>query len=362
MDKSLASFIDHARTKGMDHQTIRMLLLSAGWKEKDVAQALTEQTLEMAVPLPPDSGGAREAFFHLLTFVGFYTTAVSLIILFFSYINRLFPDPAMGEYYSSNADLSGIRWSLAAVIVAFPLFYLLSRFLLKDMRVHPEKSVSGIRRWLTYLTLFVAATAIMGDVITLVFYLLEGELSLRFILKVLAVLVIAGTSFAYYFLSLRLPVAAPETKALQRGFGWFSIALVAVAVVWGIWIVGSPMTERGLKFDDRRTEDLRAIQGEIERITLGKTIGLPVTERKMEQPLPATLQDVKDRAVYEAVDIVDPETGAPYTYKVISASRFSLCAVFNGVRDERYDVYWNHGNGEHCYEYDVLGDPPTGSL
>jgi len=33
MDEKLIRFVDHARDKGMDHATIRHLLLSAGWKE-----------------------------------------------------------------------------------------------------------------------------------------------------------------------------------------------------------------------------------------------------------------------------------------------------------------------------------------
>jgi hypothetical protein len=56
----LATFIDHARGKDMDHATIRMLLLSAGWKERDVAPVLSAQALEHPVPTPPDVGGARE--------------------------------------------------------------------------------------------------------------------------------------------------------------------------------------------------------------------------------------------------------------------------------------------------------------
>jgi hypothetical protein len=89
---SLDAFIAHARSKDMDHATIRLLLLAAGWKERDVAQALAAQGLDMPVPVPPDSGGAREAFLHLLAFSSLYTTVISLIVLFFTYINRLFPD------------------------------------------------------------------------------------------------------------------------------------------------------------------------------------------------------------------------------------------------------------------------------
>ena len=203
MDSRLQDFIAHARSKGMDHATIRMLLLSSGWKEKDVAQALTAESLDMAVPMPPDAGGARDAFFHLVMFATLYTSVISTIVLFFTYINRMFPDSAMESPYYFDSQLSTIRWSMAAIIVTFPLFLWMSRLLLKEMERHHEKAWSGVRRWLTYLTLFVAAMALVGDVITLVFNLLEGELSLRFILKVLVVFVIAGLTFTYYLLSIR---------------------------------------------------------------------------------------------------------------------------------------------------------------
>lgn len=206
--KALDQFIAHARSKGMDHTTIRMLLLSAGWKEKDIAEAMTAEGLGMPIPIPPDRGGARDSFFHLLTFAGLYTTVISLSILFFNYVNYHFPDPATEPFYRDpDTYLSPIRWSIAAIIVAFPLYLALSRYLLREMRDHPEKATSGVRRWLTYITLFIAALAIMGDVITLVFNLLEGELSVRFILKVLVVFILAGVTFVYYFLSMR---SSPE--------------------------------------------------------------------------------------------------------------------------------------------------------
>jgi hypothetical protein len=51
---------------------------------------------------------------------------------------------------------------------------------------------------LTYLTLSVASGILIGDFITLVYYLLSGELTIRFILKVLTVAAIAGGAFAYH--------------------------------------------------------------------------------------------------------------------------------------------------------------------
>jgi hypothetical protein len=42
-----------------------------------------------------------------------------------------------------------------------------------------------------------------GDVTTLVYSLLSGEATLRFLLKVLVVALIAGTAFIYYLRDLR---------------------------------------------------------------------------------------------------------------------------------------------------------------
>ncbi len=353
MNTSLTDFIAHARKKEMDHQTIRMLLLSAGWKEKDIASALTEQALDMPVPMPTDSGGAREAFFHLLTFASLYASVIALIVLFFTYINRLFPDAALGEgYYQS--DLSSIRWSMAAVIVAFPLFILLSRFLLKEMRTHPERAWSAIRRWLTYLTLFVAAMALLGDVITLVFRLLEGELTVRFLLKVLVVMIAAGMTFTYYFVSLKTSVADPHMKKFHRSFGIAATVIALIAVIWGITLAGSPIEERSRKFDDRRIEDIRAIQSEVLNIVLDKTRYEAIADRVVVNPIPATLEEVAAKATYEKLTILDPETGDPYGYQKVDDSHFRVCAVFNMIRDEQYEIFWNHAAGEKCFEFDVM--------
>jgi hypothetical protein len=204
MQQSALDFITHARGKGMDHATIRVLLLSAGWKEKDVAHALAAEGLDVAVPEPPGGGGAREAFHYLLLFTALYTMAVSLIVLFFQYLDILFPDPAWQRWeYAAEFSRSTIRWSLSALIVSSPLFYWLTFVTTREVRANPDRARSAIRRWLTYLTLFVAAVTAMFDLITLLYYFLQGELTTRIALKVLVLLVIVGIAFVYYLLSLR---------------------------------------------------------------------------------------------------------------------------------------------------------------
>lgn len=211
MDEKLIRFVDHARDKGMDPATIRHLLLSAGWKEKDIAEVFCTRDLELPIPEPTGVGSARDAFFHLLTFTALYTWATSLILLFFTYIDFAFPDPAWRtSYYAMEAALSSIRASLAALIVSFPIFLMLWHFLLREVRRHPEKAKGAIRRWLGYLSLFVGAVTLSADVITLIYYLLEGQLTVRFLLKVTALFLIAGSLVLYLAFTLRSETEAEK--------------------------------------------------------------------------------------------------------------------------------------------------------
>ncbi|MGO9465838.1 MAG: DUF5671 domain-containing protein [Isosphaeraceae bacterium] len=124
--------------------------------------------------------------------------------MFFTYIEFAFPDPATRtRTYALEAALSSIRASLATLIVSYPLFLLVWSFLLREVRMSPEKATSGVRRWLSFLSLFVGAVTILTDVIVVVYYLVEGDLTVRFLLKVVVLLVIAGALSTYLAMVLR---------------------------------------------------------------------------------------------------------------------------------------------------------------
>jgi hypothetical protein len=211
MHENLLRFIEHARQKGMDYTTISLLLRSAGWKDKEIAEALAAHDLTMPVPERAGVGSARDAFFHLLAFTALYAWAISLICLVFTYIEFAFPDPATRtSTYALEASLSSIRASLATLIVSYPLFLLVWGFLLREVRLFPEKAKSGVRRWLSFLSLFVGAVTILTDVIVVVYYLVEGDLTVRFLLKVLALLGITAGLFVYLALVLRSEAEARQ--------------------------------------------------------------------------------------------------------------------------------------------------------
>lgn len=350
----LSAFVEHARERGLDPMAIRMLLLSAGWKERDIAQALSAQALDLPIPAPPDTGGARDAFLHLLAFAAFYTAAVSLILLFFTYIDLVVPDPAFDRPLALDTVKSGIRRAMASLIVAFPLFLWLTRFLVREMRAKPEKAAGGVRRWLTYLTLLLAATTLMCDLIVLVYHLLEGELSLRFLLKVLVIGAVAATAFVYYLLTLRASPESAGTSRLHPGFAALATAFVLGAVVWGAFHIGPPTTRRLQRLDERRVENLQAIQREIEAIVLGNSRLEWPGERRIVHALPRDLRELTRLARSQRPAIQDPETGEAYGYEVLAEDRYRLCADFHTRRDDRREPLWNHPAGRHCFELSVL--------
>jgi hypothetical protein len=204
MADHLAAFVELARQKGMEPATIFLLLKASGWKDREIADVLARRELGAALPERSGVGSARDAFFHLLAFTALYAWVISLIYLLFTYIEFALPDAATRtSSYAIEAAQSGIRASLATLIVAYPLFVIVWWMLLREIRHVPEMAKSGVRRWLSSLSLFVGAVTILGNVIAVVYYLVEGDLTLRFLLKVAVLVAVAGAISAYLALTLR---------------------------------------------------------------------------------------------------------------------------------------------------------------
>lgn len=202
--QELELFVRDALLRGQSKDAIAQALAAAGWSLEQTRGALdayADVAFAVPVPKPRASLSAREAFLYLVLFATLYFAAWNLGSLLFDLINRAWPDPAMQRGY----DYLGrsMRWSTAAVIIAFPVFAFVSRHIAGEIARQPIKRLSPVRRWLTYLTLFVAAAVLIGDMTTLVYNLLGGELSVRFLLKVLVAALIAGSVFGYYLRDLR---------------------------------------------------------------------------------------------------------------------------------------------------------------
>ena len=297
----------------------------------------------------PVKSSPRDVFVYILGTVALYLSAFSAILLLLSYVDILLPDPLRGDYFDPRGE---IRWFLAMLIVIFPVYLWTSRFIRRDVARDPAKGDIRVRKWLIHLTLFLAALLIIGDLVGLIFNFLEGDLTTQFILKVCAVLAVAAAIFWYYLMDLRTK-AAPFT-AQARGIVYGLIACVAVIVVSGFFMAGSPFRQRLVRFDSQKLSHLQDIQWQV------------VNYWQKKQALPAALDDLRDDIAGYAPS-KDPQSGNAYEYRATGALSFELCAEFNlpssggsvGERTTPKPIYgpmgpqaaesWDHEVGRACF-------------
>jgi hypothetical protein len=195
----LAHFVREALALGRTRPEINDALGTAGWSEKERADALSayaDTDFVPPVPRPRPYVSAKDVFLYGLLFVALGVTAVSLNNLIFALVNIWLPES--GNYQSRAWQEDSIRIAVSTLIFSFPLFLWLNHITAKAIGKDAGKRRSAIRKILTYLTLFITALIVLTDLVTLVYYVLSGDTTLRFVLKVLSVGVISGAIFLYY--------------------------------------------------------------------------------------------------------------------------------------------------------------------
>lgn len=279
-----------------------------------------------------------------------YGSVFAFISLVFSYLNYALPDAL--QYYSSDPYSSGVSYEMASLIVLSAIFMVISLVIIRDIKQDPSRGEVWVRRWAIYLTLFIAGATIAGDLITLIMYFFNGDVTLRFALKVLVVLLVAGGGFLHYLADLHHYWSRYPGRALV--VRWASTALIVVTIIAGFFIVGTPWQARLYRYDDQKVSDLQNIQYQV------------VNYYQTKRVLPATLADLTDSLSGYAVPS-DPQTKVAYEYTATGALAFEFCATFNapartqGTRAMMaYESYptkkpgmtaetWAHGAGRTCF-------------
>lgn len=215
-------FIERARDRGATDEFISQLLRQFGWPQRDIERAffqVYERLTGYPIPTPPSGGGesAKDAFSYLLSFAMLGLWAFSLGEIAFIAINRLVPDATQTSYGTVSYELA---FSLARLIVAYPVYLWVMRYLNRELARYREKHFSGVRKWLTYLTLLIVVLIGVGTLIAFLTSFLRGELTPRFVLKAAVVLVIDGGILSYYLNWLqRIPARMSPRPNAVAGVG-----------------------------------------------------------------------------------------------------------------------------------------------
>lgn len=300
----------------------------------------------------------RDVVLHLFAMVTLYWSAITFITLCWQYVDYFFPD--LLNYGYNNAG--SIRFAVSSLVIVFPLYMLSSWILGKIYRQEPVVRDSKTRKWLIYLTLFIAALIIIGDLIFVINAFLGGAVAASFILKALSILVVAAVIFGYYLDDVRRSVASDLAKYVA----WITSAIVLAAIVGAFFIVGTPMQARLAQFDQQRITDLQGIQLQVVNYWQAKGM------------LPQNLSDLNNSISGYTVP-EDPQTKTSYEYTVTNATAvtFQLCATFDVNSNQENTINpggpmipasvdgisqnWDHAAGRVCFDRTIDRQlyPPT---
>lgn len=280
----------------------------------------------------------KQFVLQLGALIALYVSLTALIVLCFSIINLHFPDAATAVYEDESAR-TAIRSTIAVLLVFFPTHLVLTRIGNKIRRRESGGTYTSFARWLIFISLLVAGGILLVDLVILINYFLNGEITPRFLAKVAVLLVLVGTAFTYYLLDVRNYFKDKLQQAYYFGSG--ALLVVVLALVFGYQYIETPQAVRERRIDEQQVSDLQQIQSYIENYYL--------TEKSLPNDL---------ATAYKGFALPTAPAGrSGYTYKVTDEQNYELCANFATESTESERSYmspeqnfnWLHKAGEWCF-------------
>lgn len=354
----LVTFVRSCLERGITRADVARALESAGWQPREARAALeafAESPLPVPVPRKRVSSSLRDAFQHLLAVFSLYNAAVATGAILFSLVERWLPLPTDSGLYVAGV----LRWAAATLIVTLPILGLVRRAIGREQARNPLSRVTPAYRALAYFTLLATSVVMAGDLICVLIGFMQGDTTLRFLIKAAIVLGIAGGIFLWFSSDLRreeslgessaadpalLPPAPPWRDWLHRcGF-----ALAVASLVAALVLVGSPVRARLLRLDADRVDDLREIRVAVENY------------HQRHGRLPETLTELQGDPGTYVGDLEDPVTGEPYGYRPLEGRSYELAASFDAAtppRGDRVDfegdTFFSHEPGRQTFTITV---------
>lgn len=257
-------------------------------------------------------------FLSLGVVISLITSASAFLSLIFSTLDHVFPDVLTSSYQYGYVSYSydQMRSSIALIIIIFPVFLIISYFWSKNISKGLSHWDEILKRWAYYLIIFLAIVMVVVDLVTLVRYFVSGEITTRFMFKVLSILVAAKLVGINYLsdLGVKIPLMSKNKNTF---LATVSSILVIFAIVFGFIIMGGPGSQRNLRLDQKRIEDLQSIQYQV------------INFWQQKEKLPTSLDEFKNPiSNYMVPQDPEFEKGLVYEYKKLNDKTFELCATF----------------------------------
>jgi hypothetical protein len=277
----------------------------------------------------------QEFFLYLLMFLGLAFSAFGAGSVLYGYIDKFITDREFNLYIAYNQGF--VKFGISAIVIAGPIFFGIARLITKRINKGLISLDSKIRKWLTYVVLFIASAILVGDLIALVVNFLSGDIASSFLLKVLVILVIAGGIFGYYFWDMRRSKPIANLNAIA---GYSSLAFIFIVFLAGFFIIDSPSIARKKNIDSQKISSIQTADSSIQEYYL-QTGKLPQNLNELSR----TKFSINPRALGEI------------KYQPGSGSSYELCADFllpsdplQSYGESDPNLIWKHEAGFYCFQ------------
>lgn len=287
-----------------------------------------------------ENNAAKFAFYYMLSLIALIFAALSAGMIIFQIINKNIADVIIQR--ASDFSPDQLKFAISALIISAPIFYITTWQICKNLFTGAFDKDSGVRRWLTYFVLLISSVVMLGWLIAIVNNFLDGELTVKFILKALTAIGIAAGIFTFYYYDIKRDKVAGEKDKIIRIYFYSSLAVVVIVFISGLFIVESPQKTRDRKMDNAVLENFEDID---------RAIGTYYSDN---EKLPDDLEKIKSEFSYISdKDLENSATGEKYDYKIKRENIYELCATFkiSNEDSEDYDDYfdrWPHDAGYQC--------------
>lgn len=288
--------------------------------------------------------GPKALFWFLTLFFTLAITAFNIGGLWFQYINKWLPKEVAYGLVRTSFNQTALKFNLASLLVATPLFFWLGYLIRKALKNNNLDPKNKIRVWITYIILFLTIATAVGDLITTVFRVLDGDYTARFLLKALTILLIVSWIFTYYWFEIRSPHSLVGSK-IPKIMAVVPIVVITISFVGSFFIVDSPALARLKAYDRTRTSNLQEIKYATDDYY-----------REFNK-LPESLTELKTYRAY--IQITDPKSEETYEYQIIDEVSYELCADFETSNKEGetlteygYEEFL-HDAGRNCFKRKV---------
>ncbi|PKL72582.1 hypothetical protein CVV26_01040 [Candidatus Kuenenbacteria bacterium HGW-Kuenenbacteria-1] len=282
----------------------------------------------------------------MLSLVALGFTATSIGIIIFQIINKNIVD--ITESFNSEYDIDALKLAISAIIVCVPIFFIMTWQINKNLFLGLLDKNSGIRKWLTYFILFASSVVIIGYLISLIFNFLNGELSIKFILKTITAIIISGIVFSYYFYDIKRKIVEKTKSKISQIYFYGALLIIIATLISSIFFVESPQETRNKKQDYMVAEKIFNIKRAINSYYFSK------------KKLPENFEELLLGGFIQSEnEIRNPKTKEKVEYKIISEDTYELCANFKTSNKNNHDEHYNYPNDQwfHDAGYQCIKKP-----